>query len=196
MIKRIILLLACLSLAACGAVKTPISNHYQLTQYSKKAYKAQPRKRSILVTLPDAMAGYDTEQMLYVKKPYELSVFANNAWSSPPAEMLYPLIVESLQSSGYFYAVASSVYAQMTDYRVDTQLIRLQQNFMAKPSVLEMAVKVVVAKVEDNQVLGSRLFKVAIKTPQDSPLGGVVAANQATEQITGQITAFVIATLR
>ncbi|ARG96633.1 ABC-type transport auxiliary lipoprotein family protein [Legionella micdadei] len=185
-----------LLLAACSPIKIPNSNEYKLEAYSDKQLTAHPSKLSILVATPEAVAGYQNEDMLYVKKPFELSSFANNAWMDPPAAMLLPLIAQSLQRSGYFYAVTSSTHSESTDYRVDTQLIKLQQNFLTKPSHVDLVVKVVLSNVNDNRVVASRLISQQVKCPTDTPYGGVTAANIAAKNFTAEATAFVVSQVK
>jgi len=144
------------------------------------------------VTPTAAIDGYETDQIRYTTKPFTLSSFAKNNWASPPATMLYPLLIQSLQQSGYFSAVGSGSYFSKTTYRLDTQLIELRQNFIKKPSVLELKVKAVLTHVEDNQIVASRLFKLAVTCQKDTPYGGVLAANEATFKLTKAMTAFVI----
>lgn len=176
----------------CSPVKTIVRNQYQLSAFSAKHFSTKPRHATLLVTPPDAVAGYQTEQMLYIKTPFKVEGFANNAWTNPPADMMYPLIVQSLQHSGYFYAVASSPYSDPGDYRLDTQLLRLQQNFLRKPSVLELSAKVVLTRVTDNRVMASRIISLQLPCPTGTPYGGVLAANQAMQQFTAATTDFVM----
>ena len=183
-------------MTACTAIKPSVTNQYTLNAFSNQAYKRTASARSILVNKPESVAGFETEQMLYMNKPYELGIFAHNAWIDPPGDMLFPLIVQSLQSSGYFFAVASTASSETTDYRLDTQLIELQQNFLYKPSVLEFAAKVVLTKVSTNQIIASRVIKKRIPCPQNTPYGGVIAANQATRLFTADLTRFVIDSIR
>ncbi|KTC95000.1 ABC-type transport auxiliary lipoprotein family protein [Legionella feeleii] len=179
-------------LTACSPIKTPITNQYKLAAFSNKQLAANAAHQSILVTTPDAVAGYQTEQMLYIQQPFELGSFAKNAWIDPPADMLFPLIVQSLQRSGYFYAVASTPHSEQTDYRLDTQLIALQQNFLRKPSVLDLVVKVTLTHVSDNRVVASKVISQHVCCPMDTPYGGVIAANRATENLTAEVTNFVV----
>ncbi|STX41008.1 ABC transporter auxiliary component [Legionella donaldsonii] len=179
-------------LSACSPIKTPVTNQYKLAAFSNKQLASNAAHQSILVTTPDAVAGYQTEQMLYIQKPFELSSFAKNAWIDPPADMLFPLIVQSLQRSGYFYAVASTPHSEQTDYRLDTQLIALQQNFLRKPSVLDLVVKVTLTHVSDNRVVASKVISQQVCCPMDTPYGGVIAANRATENLTAEIANFVV----
>ncbi|RUR19237.1 hypothetical protein ELY21_04995 [Legionella sp. km535] len=183
-------------LISCSPVKTPVTSEYQLSSFSAKQWVAKPRHVSILVTAPDAVAGFQTEQMMYVKKPYQLEAFVKNAWTSPPADMLFPLLVQSLQRTGYFYAVTSSPYSEEADYRLDTQLLTLDQNFLKKTSVLEFDVKVVLTRTSDNKVIGSRIISQHIPCLADTPYAGVVAANKASLQFTAQAVDFVISHIK
>ncbi|HHF7345573.1 TPA: ABC-type transport auxiliary lipoprotein family protein [Legionella feeleii] len=188
----ILLFCAYCLLTACSPIKTPVTNQYKLAAFSNKQLAANAAHQSILVTTPDAVAGYQTEQMLYIQQPFELGSFAKNAWIDPPADMLFPLIVQSLQRSGYFYAVASTPHSEQTDYRLDTQLIALQQNFLRKPSVLDLVVKVTLTHVSDNRVVASKVISQHVCCPMDTPYGGVIAANRATENLTAEVTNFVV----
>ena len=130
--------------------------------------------------------------MRYIQKPFELESFVHNAWVSSPASMIYPLMVQSLQRTGYFYAVASGPYVDKADYRLDTQIISLQQSFLKKPSVEELVVKAMLTHVDDNRIVASRIFRQQVNCPIDTPYGGVLAANKATQAFTAELSAFVI----
>ncbi|STP14063.1 Uncharacterised protein [Legionella bozemanae] len=54
-----------------------------------------------------------------------------------------PFNLQSLQRTNLFEAVTSNAYTLGATYRLDTQLLSLQQNFLKKPSVLEFSAKVV-----------------------------------------------------
>lgn len=185
-----------LLLAGCTGVKMPVVNQYQITAFSSKKAQNTPQRQSLLVTIPEAASGYQTEEMLYISKPYKLEAFAKNAWVDAPANMLYPLLVQSLQSSGYFYAVTSSAYAQRADYRLDSQLLNLEQNFLQKPSFVSLAVKVVLTQVSDNKILASQIIRKRKTCAADTPYGGVMAANQATADLTAAVSYFVLSHIK
>jgi cholesterol transport system auxiliary component len=182
-------------LTACTPIKTPDSNQYKLEAFNTQKLSSKKSSLSILISQPEAMAGYQTEQMLYIEKPYEITAFLHNTWISPPANMLYPLIIQSLQKTGYFYAVASGPYVEKADYRLDTQVIALQQNFLPKPSVIELVVKVVLTHIEDNRIVSSRVINESVKCPLQTPYGGVIAANRATQAFTAALSKFVVETI-
>ena len=192
--KFALIVLACVTclLIACSPVKTVVTNQYKLDAFSEKQLTNKISPQSILITTPEAVAGYQTNEMIYVQKLFELNNFAHSAWISPPADMLYPLIVQSVQRSGYFYAVASSPNSEHTDYRLDTQLIKLQQNFLTKPSKIDFVVKVVLTNTKDNRVVASRMIAQHITCSHESPYGGVLAANLATKQFTAELSNFIV----
>lgn len=179
-------------LTACSPIQNEVKNQYKLEAFSAKKIAAKHAASSILISQPDAIAGYQTEQMLYINKPFELSNFAHSAWISSPANMIYPLITQSLQHSHYFYAVASGPDADKTDYRLDTQIIELQQNFLTKPSKVELVANVVLTHVADNRIVSSRVISECVPCPTDTPLGGVIAANKAAFAFTAKLSSFVI----
>ena len=191
--KKIGLLsIALFILTACSPIKTPNSNEYTLEAFSSHQLVKNKSRLSILITQPEAMAGNQTEQMHYIDKPFELSAFVHNSWISSPSNMIYPLIIQSLQNTGYFFAVASGPYVDKADYRLDTQIIALQQNFLKKPSTLELVAKVMLTHIDDNRVVSSHIFKQSINCPTDTPYGGVVAANKATQAFTAHVSEFVV----
>ena len=181
-----------LGLISCSPVTVTVNNQYQLSAFSAKQWAKKTLPITLLVTPPDAAAAYQTGQMLYIKKPFELEAFAKNAWVNPPADMLYPLVLQSLQRTNLFKAVTSNAYTLGADYRLDTQLLALDQNFLKKPSFIEFSVKMVLTRVDDNKVLASQILNLQIPCPSDTPYGGVIAANKATKQFTENLAHFVV----
>jgi len=182
-------LLICL-LTACSPVKDQITNQYRLSAYSILKSHDYIRQ-TIFVSHPESVAGYDTNEMLYIKKQFEVNSFVHNAWTDPPADMLFPLILQSLQESHLFFAVASSPHVESAYYRLDTQVIEFHQNFLTRPSQLDFTVKVVLTHANDNTVIASHIIRKHILCPMDTPYGGVIAANIAAKQFTADLLAFI-----
>lgn len=191
--NRLVMMASLVILTACSPIKVPVNNQYTLEAFSSKKITKHQTTISILVSPPEAMAGNQTEQMRYIKKPFELEAFVHNAWVSAPANMLYPLITQSLQKTDFFYAVASGPYIDRADYRLDTQIITLHQNFLIKPSVVEFVAKVMLTHVADNRLVSSRVISERTNCPTDTPYGGVIAANKAVQTFTEKLSRFVIA---
>ena len=182
-------------LTACS-IKVPITQHYKLTQFSAEKVSATHSEKTLFISPTEAVAGYQSEQMQYSTKPFTFNSFTKNGWFSPPASMIYPLIIQSLQHSGYFEAIGSGTYTNKADYRLDTQLIELQQDFTKKPSMLQIKMKAMVTRITDNQLISSHTFSQQIPCPQNTPYGGALAANQAMRGLTKAITHFTIQSVK
>ncbi|HVT63079.1 MAG TPA: hypothetical protein VHD33_06315, partial [Legionellaceae bacterium] len=61
-------------LQGCMSVASKEINRYQLLSVGRVAPVQSKHHYSILVMQPSAMVGYDTEQMLYMNKPYQIGV--------------------------------------------------------------------------------------------------------------------------
>jgi cholesterol transport system auxiliary component len=189
---RYLLIFLGILLVSCAPIKPEVSNRYKLEAFSRDKVASRKTDMTILVSQSQAIPGYQTEEMLYSNKPYQISAFVKNSWVSPPAGMITPLIAQSLEHSNFFFAVASGPDADKTDYRLDTQIIDLKQNFLTKPSQIEFVIQVDLTHVDDNRLISSQIFVIRTPCQSNNPYGGVVAANKTLRLFTKQLTNYVI----
>lgn len=189
--KYLLTIITIILLNACSSIKLPVTEQYQLTQFSHKVYQNPHGSKSLFVSPPEALRGYDSTKMHYSTQPYEVKNFAHHAWLGAPAQMIHPLLTQSLQQSGYFKAVTAGIYSDKTDYRLDSQLLMLQQNFIKRPSTLFLVIKVVLNDAKNHTVVASKIFQYRIPCTMDTPYGGVLAANQAVRLLTEDTVKFV-----
>lgn len=179
-------------LIGCSPVATPEVKQYNLDRLSTKRIAKHATIKTLFVAAPKAASGYEREDMIYVKQPYMLNAFAKNEWVAPPAEMLTPVLVQSLQNSGYFRAVVAAPYSGKTNYRLNTTLIELNQNFMKQPSETHITVKVDLVNVDKNIIIATKRFHEKQRTVSNTPYGGVLAANQACQRLMTRLSTFVV----
>jgi cholesterol transport system auxiliary component len=181
----------------CTSLPQVVTSQYTLKSYgTTRVSSHQPKLPSIYISPPEAVAGFQTDQMLYTKVPYQTTAYVHNAWSSPPAEMLYPLLIQSFQASHAFRVVGSGTHAEISSYRLDTQLLELIQNHKTKPSRIQLTVKAMISNTASAKVIASKVFYINVPCPYDSPYGGALAANIATAQLTKQLTSYTITVIR
>lgn len=184
--------IAVLFLAAC-AVKTPQIITYSFVVPVLPVMAQAPRTYAVL--LVSAMAAdpaYKTSSMIYVKTPGDLRNYSLNAWVAPPAQMFVPLILERLETKNYFRAVVAAPFMGRNDYRLDTRLVSLQQEFYEKTSQVRCVVEAVLLRGTAGQVVAARRFQVVIAAPGNNPQSGAAAANRAVLQISDEIADFVV----
>jgi cholesterol transport system auxiliary component len=144
----------------------------------------------LLITQPKAQAGFETERMAYLLRPYELNYFAFNQWSDSPARMLHRVMVENLDKTGLWRAVLQTPGTVPTEYRLDSDNLILEQQFFARPSRVRLALRAQIIDVKKQTILATQYFEVFEVAASDDPYGGVLAANQAAEKLLIEIAAW------
>jgi cholesterol transport system auxiliary component len=197
-------LFACL-LTACSSIlpeKEAPSNFYSLDYLPADAAARRAtahgaganagRVASIIVTPPRAAPGFDRPLMVYLREPHHIEYFAQNQWVEAPPRMLAPLITAALDRSGAFRAVLQAPSAAAGDVRLNTEILRLQQEFFGKPSKLRFSLRARLVDDATRKVIASREFEALVDAPGDNPYAGVQAANRAVNQVLEELTAFCV----
>ena len=190
-------LLALLALGACSLVRpsaTPQPAFYALDSppaVAAAAAAAMPvAGPTLIVNPPRAAAGFDSQRIIYQREPYKLEYFAHSEWVDPPARMLTPLLVAALQASGAFRAVVLTAGAASGDLRLDTDIIRLQQDFQVQPSRVRFTLRATLVDDKTRRVLAARTFEGHVAAASEDPYGGVLAANAAVQAVLLDLSRF------
>lgn len=173
-------------LASCAALQAPEperANTYFLEAAPAAAAPRPKRDLVLAVSAPRARPGFDTPMMAYTQRPNALEYFAKNRWVDTPARMLAPLLVQALERSGGFRAVVQAPSSAAAALRLDTALVRLEQDFGARPSRVRFTLRAQLIDTSTRRVLASAEFDETEAAPSDDPYGGVIAANQATAKL-------------
>ena len=186
--------------AGCSALRpsaTPPASFHSLDRAQVATHTVSPAPvvwsnatPTLLVSPPHAAAGYDSQRIIYVREPHKLEYYAHNEWIDTPARMLAPLIVAVVERSGAFRAVVSTPGAAAGDLRVDTEIVRLQQDFRSRPSGVRFTLRAYIVDNTTRQVLAWREFDETVPAASEDPVGGVVAANRAVHRVLDQLAAF------
>ena len=144
----------------------------------------------LTVTPTRAAAGFDSQRIIYLRAPHQLAYFAQSEWVEPPARMLVPLLVESLERGPAFRAVVQTGGSASADYRLDTELLRLQHDFQTRPSRVLLELRATLVDDKTRRVLAVRQFSTQVAASTEDAYGGVVAANSAVQQMLGELAGF------
>ncbi|MCO5122600.1 MAG: ABC-type transport auxiliary lipoprotein family protein [Rhizobacter sp.] len=145
---------------------------------------------TLIVNPPRAAAGFDTSHIVYLRAPHQIEYFAHNQWVDTPAQMLAPLIVRALERSGAFSAVLLAPTAAAGQLKLDTEVVRLQQEFGSVPSQAHFTLRAVLLDSATRRVVAVREFDASVPAPSEDAPGGVSAANQAVQRVLGELAAF------
>jgi cholesterol transport system auxiliary component len=153
------------------------------------AAQAPATALTLIVNPPHAAAGYDSPRMVYMRQANQPEYFAEHEWIDTPARMLAPLLVASIERSGGFRAVILGPSSVAGDLRLDVEILRLRQEFLATPSRVHFALRAYVIDDATRRVLASREFEASAPAPSEDAYGGVQAANQAVQSVLDELAA-------
>ncbi len=193
LIQSLILSTSTALLISCSflsPVKVDPESNYMLNAVPNDIKMHSQRPVTLMVAMPETMPAYNTTQMAYTIKPYQVAYFTRNRWAETPAQMLQPLIVQSLQNTGHFQAIVTPPFIGTYHYILNSQILQLQQNFTVKPAALQLIIRMQLVNMITGKVVATKHFSIREPIRQKTPYGGVLAANRASERFLNQMVDF------
>lgn len=186
------------NLSACSTLSptaTPPPTFYVLDNPGRAQKSTVPPPRvagapTLIITPPRAAAGFDSQRIIYLRESHKLEYFAQSEWVDPPARMLAPLLVDALANNAAFTAVVLAAGSSTGDLRLDTDIIRLQQDFRTQPSQVRFTLRATLVDDKTRRVLTWREFDSSVAALRDDPYGGVIAANMAVQHVLQALSTF------
>lgn len=184
-----------LALGGCSALSPSVTppSFYLLEggpAAATSARAAPDTAPTLSIRPPHAAAGFDSQRILYLREASKLEYFAHNEWADTPARMLAPLLVAALEGTGSFRAVVLTPSSAAADLRLDTEIIRLQHEFLASPSRVRFTMRAYLIDDRSRRVLAWREFEAESPAASENPAGGVAAANRAVQSVLAELAAF------
>ena len=127
---------------------------------------------------------------MYTRAPHQLEYFARNEWIATPAHMLRPLMIAAIEETGAFDAVLAKQSVVTSDLRMESEVIKLVQNFNNRPSHAQFTLRVTIIDNVTNKVIAIQEFDERVDAGSEDPMGGVVAANQAVNRALNNLSLF------
>ena len=185
-----------LSLAPGCALLPPSTTAETTKEVLNKMPVDLPRRASraavLVVYPPQSGPLYDTTLMAYTVKAYEVAYFSRHEWGANPAQMLQPLLVRTMQNTGFFSAVLAPPYAGHHTHALRTEIRELIADFTSEPAVLQLSLRFELIDGATGRIVAIK--EIAIREPMRdrTPYASVVAANEATARALQQLAAFVL----
>lgn len=149
----------------------------------------------LLVTVPQARSDLDTPRMAYRRQDFDIRYFARSRWADTPPQLLLTGLAEALAQSGRFAAVLRAGSPAAPDLRLDTELLDFSQDFRARPSEFSLRLRVQLVDLAGRRVVAGRIFEARHAAPEESPYGGVQAANAAWQALLPELVDYCVASL-
>lgn len=194
-------LAAMLAVSGCSLLKPtvkPNTNFYSLDRRAVSTAVKSPTppaslagaNPTLIISPPRAAAGFDSSRIIYVREAHKIEHFAQSEWVDPPARMLGPLMASAIEKSGVFRAVVLTPGSASGDLRLDTEIIRLQQDFSTRPSRVNFVLRAYLVDDKTREVVAWREFDQSLEAGSEDAAGGVVAANRVVQTVLEELSAF------
>jgi cholesterol transport system auxiliary component len=186
--------LAAAALAGCALLSPPDPGMTTATleKLPSEVPRADPRPVTLLVFPPEAPRAYDTAQMAYTSRANQVSYFSRHEWSATPSQMLQPLLVRTLESTGHFKAVLTPPHTGRYTYALRSEIVELTQDYTSGAPALLLTLRLRLSDDTANRVLATREITLREPMRENTPSAGVIAANEATAKALEQAAKFVL----
>lgn len=196
-IKTIVVCAGFSVLSACMApVKVGPDTGYVINSVPDHVIKSRQRAITLLVALPETNPVYNTRRMAYTTCPYQITYYSQSRWVQAPADMLEPLLIQTLQKTNHFKAIVSPPYTGHYDYVMRTEIKTLLIDYTQRTPVLRLSLQGQIISAVSGSVRSSQDFTTSVPLPQLSPYGAVLAANCAVEELLREIAAWSVKNTR
>lgn len=145
---------------------------------------------TLIISPTHAAAGFDSQRIIYIRQPHKPEYYAYSEWVDTPARMLAPLIVDAIEHSRAFRAVIQMPSPATGELRLDTEVVRLQHEFLSQPSRVRFTLRAYIVNSATRRVLASHEFEALVVATSEDPYGGVMTANQAVSTVLEELTTF------
>lgn len=183
-------------LAACGGLLAPgpKASHFYTLDAPTRAPDPQPMPAPVsaagarpllIVALPRASAGFDTDRIVYLREEHLLQAYADSQWIDTPAKMIEPLMVSALMHTGAFGAVLPAPSGGDGTWKLESDIVRLQHEVVA--ARFRFTLRVALIESRTRSVAFTREFDASAPVGAANPAAAVAAANIVVADVLAQV---------
>lgn len=183
------------SLASSCTLLSPVNietSKSVLNQLPLSVPRRESNTATLLVLAPETNPIFNTTQMAYVTRPYQIDFYARHEWSATPAQMLQPLLLKTMENTRYFSEVLTPPYPGNYSFALRTQIVELTQDYTSPPAAAQLSLRVQLINGANGQVIASKGIELREPMQHETPYAGVVASNNAIAKALQEVAAFVL----
>ncbi|MBV9521683.1 MAG: membrane integrity-associated transporter subunit PqiC [Alphaproteobacteria bacterium] len=153
-----------------------------------------PIAQQLLVGLPSASAGLDTERIALSRSPLGLDYFANAAWTDHAPAMVQSVLVEAFEATGKVVGVARDSGALRADYLLMSELRRFEAVYEATSPAPTVTASLVLhlVRMPDRIIIGEHASERTVGASQNGTPEIVAAFAQASNDLAADAAAWTL----
>jgi len=186
---------ACLVVTGCALLSPAPKVSVQkavLTEVPEELPQRTSGEDTVLVFPPKAVPLYDTTQMAYSTQPHEVAYFSEREWGEKPSQMLYPLLVRTLEKTHAFRAVLIEPFPGRYTYALRAEIVELIQDFRSDSAELVLSLRFQLTDYGAKTVISTKEISVREPMRERNSYAGVMAANEAIAKVLQQMARYVL----
>jgi cholesterol transport system auxiliary component len=181
---------AALTLSGCGAqsffkkIETP-PNLYRLTPKSTFGDDLRPVNWQLVVDIPVAPAGINTQRIALMRSPIQVEYYANTNWTDRAPLMLQGLIVESFENSQMITSVGRQSVGLRSDFVLLVEMREFQMEYFSgavEPSA-HVRINCKLVEMPDRLIIANESFEAVEVAAADTMLDIVDAMDLALGKV-------------
>jgi cholesterol transport system auxiliary component len=182
--------LAALAVSGCGAqsffkkIDTP-PNLYRLTPKSTFGDDLKPVNWQLVVDIPVAPAGINTQRVALMRSPIQVEYYANSNWTDRAPLMFQGLIVESFENSQMITSVGRQSVGLRSDFVLLVDMREFQMEYFdgaVEPSA-HVRVNCKLVEMPDRLIVANESFEAIEVSRSDTMLDIVDAMDLALGKV-------------
>lgn len=179
-------------LAGCGGLGTPPAHRYFVLDVAPSRLDAGPMRRDavLLVAPTTASSFYDTQEIVYSRRPGERSYYQLSSWTEPPNRGLAAPLAARIGASGAFRGAVESMSSVRGGLLLRTHLAELYHDAADSPGLARASLNAELSDPAARSLLGQRSFSVALPVASYDAPGAVRGFGQALGQLLDEIAAW------
>jgi cholesterol transport system auxiliary component len=192
---RSLAVVLCATLSTGCTVLTPVKTDmitYVLSGVPADLPRQAGPSGNLLVLVPEIDPLYATRRMAYSTQAFQIGYYNESEWALAPAQMIQPLLVETMRSAGYSSEIASSSQQGRNALTLRTEILELKQDFSSEPAAFRVAMRFSLHRGPTRQLVGTKEVSVSETMRGRTAYAGVVAANVAIEKLLRALAVFAI----
>jgi cholesterol transport system auxiliary component len=190
LIRRPLLLLACVLLAACASPE-PASRDRFFALEPQTVVTAGPSVAGVTLLVNDLAArGFlGGRQIVFraAEEPLEVQRYHQLLWEDPPGRALAQALVAAVRESGLFEHVVTPAQRARTDYLLGGELTRFEHLPTDRPPRVRAELTLTLLRRDDRRSLVAKRYSGEELTGGDSPEAMIRAFDQLSARLLGEV---------
>ncbi len=181
--KKIIYICIILFLSGCSTKILPPIKKYAIdnaVSINKDIMKSK-NCQSIIIKFPQSSNEIFSKNIIY-EKGLEKNAYCFSKWYETPNQMLYKLILLSLQKNQICRFVYPQGITTQVNYILGSEILDFSQKFIKSKSYAKVEI-LFYLKDKNGRIRNQKIFQEIVKCKTNNAIGGVEALNEATKKL-------------